>query len=70
MSERDLKHLTRYFVVDAYDRPHTVSPTKRRDAVDATAAYLNGRNSDHVRGVPERRPYRVVQLVPQEVSDE
>jgi hypothetical protein len=66
----EMRHLTRYYVVDRDNNPVTISPNRRMSGEVKRMRYLNGPKSDNVRGVPERRPYRVVRLVPQEASDE
>ena len=64
-----LAGLRRFFVVDRFDLPVTASPLKHRYRADIRARELNGPTTDAVRGVPERRPYRVIVLLPGEIND-
>ncbi len=65
----ELGHLTGYYVVDCDDRPIMLCPMKHRHNADAKCAQLNGPSTDGVRGVPNRRPYRVVVMVARELRD-
>lgn len=56
--------LTRYFVVDGFGHPVTVSPHKLKTTAAKLASHHNGPETDNVKGIPQCRPYRVVKLVP------
>lgn len=61
-----LAHLVRYYVVDCEDKPVARSPYYRQEMADRTLRWHNGPQSDHVIGVPQRRPYRLILLIPTE----